>query len=177
MAVKKKGKLAGLQKKAPARDTPAENPGFSVPESISHIWLAGLGALARAQAEGPRLLESLIADGKRVQKGGKIGAPVAPASIAAAADLARSAGEHLRKQSSEGWENLEVVFRDRVGRALEQLNAPTAEKLNDIDAELQALKTRISALEKESKPLTGETLSPTVKSRTRSRAKSGTKTG
>jgi poly(hydroxyalkanoate) granule-associated protein len=175
MAVKKKGKLAAMQARTSAQDMPADNPGpgFSMPDSISHIWLAGLGALARAQAEGPRLLESLIADGKRVQSGGKISAPAAPTSMATS--LARSAGESLGRQASESWNNLESVFRDRVGKALAQLDVPSASKLNEISAQVQSLQERISALEMTAKHhATGESGS-VAKSVTQARARAGSR--
>ena len=36
-------------------------------ESAQQVWLAGLGALSRAQAEGSRLFESLVREGESME--------------------------------------------------------------------------------------------------------------
>ena len=41
----------------------AERLGKSITESAQQIWLAGMGAFNRAQAEGGKLFESLVRDG------------------------------------------------------------------------------------------------------------------
>ena len=45
MAIKKKGTLSGLQSKAAPEAAPTPGAGFTIPDSVSHIWLAGLGAV------------------------------------------------------------------------------------------------------------------------------------
>ena len=42
--------------------------------SAHQIWLAGLGAFAKAQAEGTKLFDSLVKEGEAVQaRAGKVG--------------------------------------------------------------------------------------------------------
>ena len=147
MAVKKKGKLSGLNKKNQDLESPANVPGFSLPDSFSHLWLAGLGALAKAQTEGPRLLEALIAEGTRVQKGEKTGAQAVLGGLEKARDSLASGSSKVRKQASVDWDSLEHIFRDRVGKALLQLGVPSANDAAGMAEEIEALKKRISALE------------------------------
>jgi hypothetical protein len=41
--------------------------GYRPFEPLVHVWLAGLGAISKAQTEGPKLLNELIKEGTRVQ--------------------------------------------------------------------------------------------------------------
>lgn len=147
MAVKKKGKLSGLHKGPQDQEPPATDTGFSVQDSFSQLWLAGLGALARAQTEGPRLLEALIAEGSRVQKGEKSGTQAVMGRLEKARESLTSGGDKARKQAGADWDKLELIFRDRVGKALLQLGVPSASDVAGMAAEIEALKARISALE------------------------------
>jgi poly(hydroxyalkanoate) granule-associated protein len=147
MAVKKKGKLSGLNKKNQDPESPAAAPGLGIPDSLSQLWLAGLGALAKAQTEGPKLLEALIAEGSRVQKGEKTSAQAVLGGLEKARVGLASGSDKVRKQASVDWDNLENIFRDRVGKALLQLGVPSASDAAGMAKEIEALKKRISALE------------------------------
>ncbi|KAB2873351.1 MAG: phasin family protein, partial [Burkholderiaceae bacterium] len=59
MAEKKAAGAAGLLDNALAQ---------SIKESAQQIWLAGMGAFAKAQAEGTRSFDKLIQDGLSLQK-------------------------------------------------------------------------------------------------------------
>ncbi|MCJ7556503.1 MAG: phasin family protein [Gammaproteobacteria bacterium] len=168
MTVKKKGKLSGLNKKNQDLEPPVAARGFSIPDSFSQLWLAGQGALARAQTEGPRLLEALIAEGSRVQKGEKTGAQAVLGGLEKARESLASGSNEVRKQASVDWDNLEHIFRDRVGKALLQLGVPSASDTAGMAEEIEALKKRISALEAES--------AKTPKAATRGKTKSSAST-
>jgi poly(hydroxyalkanoate) granule-associated protein len=85
--------------------------------SAHQIWLAGLGAFAKTQAEGTKLFESLVKEGEAVQ---------ARAGKAANAQFAQ-----VSKSASGAWDKLEQVFEERVSRSLNRLGVPT---YNDIQA-------------------------------------------
>jgi poly(hydroxyalkanoate) granule-associated protein len=85
--------------------------------SAHQIWLAGLGAFAKTQAEGTKLFESLVKEGEAVQ---------ARAGKAANAQFAQ-----MTKSASGAWDKLEEVFEERVSRSLNRLGVPT---YNDIQA-------------------------------------------
>jgi poly(hydroxyalkanoate) granule-associated protein len=114
--------------------------------SASQIWLAGLGAFSKAQAEGTKFFNSLIKEGERVQDQAKKTAYKAQAEgIKFFEDLvkegekvqhraAKAAGHSVadaRAKASDTWGKLETVFEDRVAQALHSLNVPTK---RDIDA-------------------------------------------
>ena len=58
---KPKPKLKSKANPAPSKPA-ARASGKSIVESAQHIWLAGLGAFAKAQDEGTRLFEALVRD-------------------------------------------------------------------------------------------------------------------
>ena len=86
-------------------------------ESASQIWLAGLGAFSKAQAEGLKVFDTLVAEGEKVQERTRT---VADERIA-----------DMRAKATGTWDKLEQVFEDRVARALHSLSVPSRQ---DIDA-------------------------------------------
>jgi len=139
MAVRTKGKGKGKGKRAPAV---TKTPMANAIEVGHHIWLAGLGALARAQREGPKLFESLVEEGGSLEERQR----------ANATRLVKGAWEGLREtvdartaevrgKAGETLENLEAIFQSRVQKALQQL----VSKFPDSSA-AQAAKDRLAAL-------------------------------
>ncbi|HQX93164.1 MAG TPA: phasin family protein, partial [Thermomonas sp.] len=64
-------KLKKSARKTPAASASkaqAERLGKSITESAQQIWLAGMGAFNRAQAEGGKLFESLVRDGLSLEQ-------------------------------------------------------------------------------------------------------------
>jgi len=106
-----------------------------VKESANQIWLAGLGAFAKAQQEGAKMFEALIAEGERFQERTK-----------GAADERLV---ELRSKATGTWDKLEQVFEERVARALHSLNVPSRK---DIDV----LSRRVAELTQIAKKLSGE---------------------
>jgi poly(hydroxyalkanoate) granule-associated protein len=104
-------------------------------ESANQIWLAGLGAFSKAQAEGLKVFDTLVAEGEKVQ------------------ERTRSAADEriaeMRAKATGTWDKLEQVFEDRVARALHSLSVPSRQ---DIDA----LTKRVAELTEITKKLTHE---------------------
>ncbi len=173
MAVKKKGTLSSLQSKSGPKAAPTPGAGFTIPDSVSHIWLAGLGALAKAQKEGPKLFEALIAEGARLQRGGSINPVAIKPEVEELKNAAASVSETVRKHAGENWENLENIFQDRVGRALEKLGVPGESRLAEMERTIDDLRARISKLEAKANPKTTAKSTATRKTRPRKTDKSG----
>lgn len=131
-------------KAAPAASKPAAAAGGkSIVESAQHIWLAGLGAFAKAQDEGTRLFEALVREGVALeQKTRKL--------TAGKAEEARGAMEsavgQVRERSQETWDKLEKVFESRVSRALNRLGVPGSAELQGLSARVENLAREVSRL-------------------------------
>ncbi|MEZ5461792.1 phasin family protein [Dokdonella sp.] len=135
-------------KAAPATSKPtARAGGKSIVESAQHIWLAGLGAFAKAQDEGTRLFEALVREGVSLeQKTRKL--------TAGKADEARGAVEaavgQVKERSQETWDKLEKVFESRVSRALNRLGVPGSTELNKLTKRVEELGREVSKLNSKS---------------------------
>ena len=65
--VKKLSKIAAKKAASPAGLLDSQLAG-AVKDSAQQIWLAGMGAFAKAQAEGKQRFEALIQEGMNLQK-------------------------------------------------------------------------------------------------------------
>jgi poly(hydroxyalkanoate) granule-associated protein len=115
----------------------------AIKESAQQIWLAGLGAFAKAQEEGNKVFEALAREGAAIQSrsraftGDRLG-EVGEKMTRAAGDVAR--------QATTGWDKLEQVFEERVGRALKRLGVPTNQDVRSLIARVEQLNDAVQAL-------------------------------
>ena len=105
----------------------------NVKEQAQQIWLAGLGAFAKAQQDGTKAFEKLVSDGISMQRKAH---STAEEKLAEATQAAHNFSERATGQ----WGKLEGIFEDRVAKALHGLGLPSA-------AEMKALHARVAALE------------------------------
>lgn len=142
MAAKKKGKLGGSSQ--PKGD-------MNLLYSAHQIWLAGLGAMSRAQAGAPRVFDELIREGSKLQGGALDAAQkVVMQAFQGAQKSVNQRVDTVKVQASETWDNLEKIFQTRVQRAMHQLGMPTAE-------EITALSRRVNELAASVEKLAGRT--------------------
>jgi poly(hydroxyalkanoate) granule-associated protein len=107
----------------------------AITDSAQKIWLAGLGAFERARAEGPRMFDTLVAQGKGL------------------GDQARDAADQaLRslKESASGasgrFDKLEQVFEERVQRSLRRLGVLTRDEVADLNQGVRELSDQMREL-------------------------------
>jgi poly(hydroxyalkanoate) granule-associated protein len=108
-------------------------PPLGLPEPARQVWLAGLGALARAQAEGGKAFETLVHQGLALQTQTS---QMAREHLVEAAQAATQPLEHISG-------NLSKLFEDRVARALASLGLPSAQDWAVLLARMQALETTL----------------------------------
>ena len=93
----------------------ADRLGKSITESAQQIWLAGMGAFNRAQAEGGKLFESLVRDGLSLEQTAR---KLAGNRANVVRDVVEGRVGQARERAVDTWDKLEKVFEDRVQRAL-----------------------------------------------------------
>ena len=135
--VKKLQKLVEKQAAAPAGLLDSQLA-QTVKDSAHQIWLAGLGAFAKAQGEGGKVFETLIKEGVNLQRKTQAAAGEKLGDVAG--KMTAMAGEVGSKANAQ-WDKLETIFEERTARALGRLGVPSAK-------ELAALVERVAALEK-----------------------------
>jgi poly(hydroxyalkanoate) granule-associated protein len=119
----------------------------SVLESSRQIWLAGLGAFSRAQAEGMKVFESLVKQGEAVETKTRA---AAGHTAAAARDAAQAKAKEMQQMAGGTWDKLEKVFEDRVARALSRLGVHTHGDVERLTERVDALSEAVNRLIKAS---------------------------
>lgn len=120
----------------PASKAQAERLGRTISESAQQIWLAGMGAFKRTQAEGTKLFESLVRDGLNLEQSMR---KVTGARADAVRDAMETGVGQARERAADTWDRLEKVFEDRVQRALVKLGVPGRDDLNALTARVERL--------------------------------------
>lgn len=138
---------------AKSTDTPRSKTAASPPTdkptpAVQHVWLAGLGAMAKAQEQGSKAIEALVNDGLAFQR--KSQAEAQQRLHEATERLSHMASD-FGQQTSVRVDKLEHLFEDRVAKALHRLGMPTLldiQVLNDRVAQLEAQLAALSGLGK-----------------------------
>lgn len=116
-------------------------------ETMNNIWLAGLGAVAKAQRGTPQLLDQLIAEGARFSTETRGAAEKALRELVG--DVRSTINARLgeaRGQAADALENLEKIFQTRVHRALAQIGVPSADEVAALSKRVDALNDNIDKL-------------------------------
>lgn len=135
-------KTAGRKAEAPSS---GERLNRSISESAQQIWLAGMGAFARAQAEGTKLFEALVKEGLGLEQTAR---RFAGGQAGAVRDAVESRVGQARERAADTWDRLEKVFEDRVQRALVKLGVPNREDLQALSARVDALTAELRRQER-----------------------------
>jgi len=114
-----------------------------VKESAQQIWLAGMGAFARAQAEGTKVFETLVKEGTSLQK--KTQADVEEKIGAVTGKMTSMAGD-VQAKAGQHWDKLEGIFEERTAKALKRLGVPSARDIEALAARIDALSAQIEKL-------------------------------
>lgn len=124
--------------KSPTSDKPPASADTSGSLASTHpIWLAGLGAMAKAQEQGSKAIEALVNDGLAFQRKSQA---QAQQRLHEATERLTHLASDFGQQTSVRVDRLEHLFEDRVAKALQRLGMP-----NQLD--LQALTERVTQLE------------------------------
>lgn len=107
----------------------------TVKESAQQIWLAGLGAFAKAQEEGNKVFDALVKEGETIQSKTRKMTDEKIAQVAG-----RAAGT---------WDRLEQVFEDRVARSLGSLGVPSKKDIEKLSKRVADLTAVVQALTEE----------------------------
>lgn len=119
----------------------------TVKDSAQQIWLAGLGAFAKAQGSGGKVFETLMKEGVSLQRktqaaaGEKINEKFGDM----ADKMSAMAGEVGHKANAQ-WDKLETIFEERTARALGRLGVPSAKELAALSARVDALAAALAKL-------------------------------
>jgi len=132
-ARRKTSKVKSTANKARTR---ARKTQANVIENVQHVWLAGMGAVAKAQKEGPAAFQEAVAEGLQLLT----------RSRTTAEKVIRDVFESAQGSATETWDNLEALFQSRVQKALQQIGVPTASEIRLLTKRVAELNDNVKAL-------------------------------
>ncbi|HSV61366.1 MAG TPA: phasin family protein, partial [Variovorax sp.] len=112
-------------------------------ESASQIWLAGLGAFAKAQEEGGKVFEALVKEGQSIQRKNQA---AAEEKISEATSRMATMATDISSRASGQWDKLENIFEERVSKALNKLGVPSAKDIEALIARIDELNRNVAKL-------------------------------
>ena len=110
-----------------------------VMDSAQQIWLAGLGAFSKAQNEGKKVFEALVAQGAKIEERTR---HVAEATI----ETAKEQATKTIDMATGKFDKLEQVFENRVHSSLNRLGVLTAKDVEALSAQVGDLSEAVRAL-------------------------------
>ena len=136
-------KLKSLsQKKTPASSGQLAN---AVKDSAQQIWLAGMGAFAKAQEEGGKVFDALVKEGANLQK--KTQGAAEEKINEVTGKMSAMAGT-VTSRAGQNWDKLEAIFEQRTAKAMGKLGVPTAKDVDALVKRVDALSAAVSRLNK-----------------------------
>lgn len=110
-----------------------------VRDSANQIWLAGLGAYAKAEAEGSKLFDALVQDGEKLEYRTR-------SYLDRQLNNAKDKVDGLRAKATGSWSKVERAFDDRVSSALCRLNIPSRNDVDEVVARIDAIAAELDSL-------------------------------
>jgi poly(hydroxyalkanoate) granule-associated protein len=148
MATRKRTRARGSAAGSRTRGESATASASALLSGVQQLLLAGMGAVSRAQHEGPAAFTDAVGEGlKLLGKSRENAEKLVRDALEAAQDSVQSRLDGAREQAGETWDNLELLFQTRVQRALQQIGVPTAD-------EIRLLTRRVGELNEAVKTLT-----------------------
>lgn len=125
----------------------AAEAGGNVLESVQQVWLAGMGAIARAQKEGPGAFQDAVREGfELLNKSRSTTEKMIRDVFESAQESVQTRLDTAREQATETWDNIEALFQSRVHKALQQMGVPSPEEIRLLTKRVAELNDNVKAL-------------------------------
>jgi poly(hydroxyalkanoate) granule-associated protein len=124
------------------KNPPASSQDSSTPPA-QHVWLAGLGAMAKAQEQGSKAIEALVNDGLAFQRKSQA---EAQQRLHEATERLSHMASGFGPQATGRVDKLEHLFEDRVAKALHRLGMPSLLDIQMLTERVAQLEAQVAAL-------------------------------
>ena len=119
----------------------------AVKDSAQQIWLAGMGAFAKTQAEGGKVFETLVKEGTKLQRKTQ---GMAEDKISEVTGRMTAMADSVTAKAGQNWDKLETIFEQRTANALGKLGVPTAKDVDALIRRVDELAAAVAKLSKQS---------------------------
>lgn len=134
-------------KRKPAPPTPPKDD-LTLP--AHQVWLAGLGAMAKAQEQGSKAMETLLNDGLAFQRKSQA---EAQQRLQEATERLSHMASDFGQQATGRVDKLEHLFEDRVAKALQRLGMPSMLDIQLLNERVAQLESQVAALQAARRPV------------------------
>lgn len=110
-------------------------------DSAHKIWLAGLGALAKAEEEGSKVFNSLVDAGEDFEARGK-----------KRFKLVKGKMEEAREAAESQFEKLGDTFDNKVAGAVQRLGVPSRDEIQRLTKRVEELTAKVDKIKPAAKP-------------------------
>ena len=117
----------------------------SVKDSAQQIWLAGMGAFAKAQEEGGKVFEALVKEGSKLQKKTQ---GLAEDKFGEVSGKMSAMAETVSAKAGQNWDKLEAIFEQRTAKAMSKLGVPTAQDVEALVKRVDELAATVAKMGK-----------------------------
>jgi poly(hydroxyalkanoate) granule-associated protein len=117
----------------------------AVKDSAQQIWLAGMGAFAKAQEEGGKVFEALVKEGMSLQKKTQ---GMAEEKISEVTGRMTQMADSVTSKAGQNWDKLEAIFEQRTAKAMSKLGVPTAKDVEALTKRVDELAAAVAKLSK-----------------------------
>lgn len=136
---KLKSKLADA-----SNDKSLKTTAKAIMEQAEQIWLAGLGAFAKAQEQSGKVYETLVKEGAALEKATR---KLTGSKVEEVRGMVEKSVSQVKERASDTWDRLEQVFENRVSKALGTLGIPGREELEQLAKRVDELSKAVRALD------------------------------
>jgi poly(hydroxyalkanoate) granule-associated protein len=141
----KKIKSASDKAASPAAGLLDSQMAQTVKDSAQQIWLAGMGAFSKAQAEGGKVFETLVKEGMNLQRKTQ---GIAEDKISEVTGRMSAMAGTVTSKAGQNWDKLEAIFEQRTAKALGKLGVPTAKDVEVLTQRVEELAAAVARLGK-----------------------------
>lgn len=116
---------------------PVGEQGLDLRKYTHQVWLAGLGALARAEEEGSKLFETLVDVGKDLESKTRDISEIRVEEIK----------ERVKTRTGETMGKMEKAFDERLNKALSKLGIPNKREVEALQKRVQELTAALDEIQ------------------------------
>ncbi len=109
-----------------------------IKNSINNIWLAGLGVASLAQKETVKAYDSLIKEGKSLEKkSNKL--------VKQVSNKAEKRYDNVRNIAGKQFDKVENLFESRIEKLLKKLDIPTIKDIKGLSSKVDSIAKELKA--------------------------------
>ncbi len=132
-----------VQKTSPAKKAVRAVRPATVKAKAQTLLSTGADVIAKAQAEGTKMIEAIKKEGMSLQRKTQA---LAEEKISEATSRVAAVATGVGSKANGQWDKLEGIFEERVARALNKLGVPSAKDIDVLISRIETLNKNVSKL-------------------------------